>query len=80
LQAQPSPSARRPRTPSNGATTRSAGVYGTKFGEPFVTQDITKNILSLTHADGWKYGGNFLNIDVLFSDKNDPEDCSNGVL
>jgi nucleoside-specific outer membrane channel protein Tsx len=53
--------------------------YGTKFGEPFVAQHIKKHILSLTHADGWKYGGNFLNIDVLFSDNNDPEDCSNGT-
>ena len=53
--------------------------YGTKFGEPFIAQDIKKNILSLTHADGWKYGDNFLNVDALFSDKNDPEDCTNGV-
>jgi len=41
--------------------------YGTKFGEPFVAQDIKKHIASLTHADGWKYGGNFLNVDVLLS-------------
>jgi len=52
--------------------------YGTKFREPFVEPNITKNILSFTHADGWKYGGNFLNVDLLLSDKNDPKDCDNG--
>ena len=49
--------------------------YGTKFREPYNTHDITKNILSFTHADGWKYGGNFLNVDLLLSDKHDPKDC-----
>lgn len=53
--------------------------YGTKFGEPFVASDIKKNILSFSHVDGWKYGSNFLNIDALFSDKNDPENCSAGL-
>jgi hypothetical protein len=46
--------------------------YGTKFAEPFNTQDISKNILGLTHASGYKYGTNFFNIDMLMSDSKDP--------
>lgn len=53
--------------------------YGTNFAEPFIRQDISKNIFSLTHADAWKYGKNFLNVDALFSDHNDPENCTGGV-
>ncbi|MBS0451903.1 MAG: outer envelope protein [Proteobacteria bacterium] len=53
--------------------------YGTQFGEPFNPNDIAKNIFSLTHADGWKYGSNFLNIDWLISDDKDPKDCTGGV-
>jgi hypothetical protein len=48
--------------------------YGTNFKEPGVGTvtdlkgyDVAKNIVSFTHVDGWKYGGNFLNIDMLFS-------------
>jgi nucleoside-specific outer membrane channel protein Tsx len=45
--------------------------YGTKFAEPYNTQDISKNIVNLTHADGYKWGTNYLNLDVLNSDKTD---------
>jgi hypothetical protein len=53
--------------------------YGTKFAEPFITHDITKNIFSLTHANGWQYGSNFLNVDYLLSDHNDPQNCANNI-
>ena len=46
--------------------------YGEKFREPFNRQDISKNILSLTHASGGKYGSDFLNIDLLLSNNKDP--------
>ncbi|CAN5501063.1 hypothetical protein BH11PSE11_BH11PSE11_13670 [soil metagenome] len=46
--------------------------YGTKFAEPFNTQDIAKNILGLTHVSGYKYGTNFFNADLLMSDSKDP--------
>ena len=46
--------------------------YGTKFAEPYGTNDITKNILSLTHVSGFKYGSNFFNVDMLMSNKKDP--------
>jgi hypothetical protein len=54
--------------------------YGTKFAEPFDNNpdgsrvDIAKTIIGLTHADGYKYGSNFFNVDVLLSDSKDPGD------
>ncbi len=45
--------------------------YGTKFAEPFNTQDITKSIVNITHVSGYKYGTNFLNADMLMSDGKD---------
>ena len=46
--------------------------YGNKFAEPYESNDITKNIVSLTHVSGYKYGSNFLNVDMLMSDSKDP--------
>jgi len=46
--------------------------YGTTFAEPFNTKDITKNIVNFAHVSGYKYGTNFLNVDLLMSDKKDP--------
>ena len=46
--------------------------YGSKFAEPFNTKDISKTIVALTHADGYKYGSNFFNVDLLNSDSKDP--------
>ncbi len=45
---------------------------GNAFREPFNPQDIRKNIFSVTHASGYKYGSTFVNLDVLQSDRNDP--------
>ncbi|WP_213953782.1 outer envelope protein [Variovorax sp. dw_954] len=47
--------------------------YGTQFREPFNKQDIAKNVVNFTHADGFKYGTNYLNIDVLKSDSKDSD-------
>jgi nucleoside-specific outer membrane channel protein Tsx len=46
--------------------------YGTKFREPFNRDDIKKDIYSLTHASGYKYGSNFFNVDMLNSNNKDP--------
>ena len=46
--------------------------YGQKFAEPYGPNDISKSIFSLTHADGYKYGSNYLNVDMLLSDDKDP--------
>lgn len=46
--------------------------FGTEFTEPSNDKDITKHILQFTHASGYAYGQNFLNVDLLQSDENDP--------
>ena len=53
--------------------------YGTKFAEPFNNEDITKNIVNLSHASGYKYGTNFFNVDLLMSNSKDPANCSGGT-
>ena len=51
----------------------SMGVrYGTQFREPYNPNDISKYIVNFTHADGYKYGSNYLNVDLLMSDSKDP--------
>lgn len=45
--------------------------YGTKFAEPFNSKDIAKSVVNLTHVSGYKYGTNYLNLDLLQSDNND---------
>lgn len=46
--------------------------YGTKFAEPFNDNDISKNIVNLSSASGYKYGSNFLSVDLLMSSSADP--------
>jgi nucleoside-specific outer membrane channel protein Tsx len=46
--------------------------YGTKFAEPFNDNDITKNIVNLSHVSGYKYGKNFFSADLLMSSDLDP--------
>ncbi len=48
--------------------------YGTQFAEPFNNQNVAKHIFNITHVNGYKYGSNFFNADILFSDKKDPID------
>jgi hypothetical protein len=45
---------------------------GSKFAEPFGSNDIKKNIFDLNHVSGYKYGSNFFNVDYLMSDSKDP--------
>lgn len=46
--------------------------YGSSYAEPFNNQDVSKSIINLTHASGYKYGSNFFNVDLLMSDEKDP--------
>ena len=53
--------------------------FSTRFKEPAIRDrsnpngtPITKSIVTLTHADAWRYGSNFLNLDILKSDRSDP--------
>jgi hypothetical protein len=41
--------------------------WGPAFSEPGNPTNVPKHILSYTHVDGYKWGGNFLNIDLLYS-------------
>lgn len=52
---------------------------GSKFAEPFGRNDIKKDIYSLTHASGYKYGTNFFNVDFLQSDNKDPQNAAGNV-
>lgn len=52
--------------------------FGSKFAEPFGTNDIKKNIVNLNHASGYSYGTNFFNADLLLSDKKDPSSPASG--
>ena len=45
--------------------------YGTHFAEPYVSDEITKRIVNLTYVNGYKWGSNFLNVDLLASDATD---------
>jgi nucleoside-specific outer membrane channel protein Tsx len=45
--------------------------YGTRFAEPYVGDDITKRVVNLTYVNGYKWGSNFLNVDLLSSDATD---------
>ncbi len=53
--------------------------HGNHYAEPFKPKDIGKNIYSLTHANGYRYGTNFINIDHLVSDSSDPTATGNGA-
>jgi len=41
--------------------------YGTAFREPFNPNDVTKFVITFTHVDQYKWGGNFLNVDMYYS-------------
>lgn len=45
---------------------------GSQFREPHNPNAIGKQILSITHASGHRYGNQFLNLDLLKSDHHDP--------
>jgi len=54
--------------------------YGKKFAEPYVGSSISKNIIGITHSSGYKYGTNYINLDLLMANNKDPlgPDSSSG--
>ena len=46
--------------------------YSSKFAEPYNGSDVTKSIVNFSNVSGYKYGKNFVSVDLLFSDKTDP--------
>lgn len=67
-----------PATAAEWSDTSIGWRYGETFAEPYNDEDISKHILNFTHASGYKYGTNFLNVDFLFSDSKDSP-TTNGV-
>lgn len=55
--------------------------FGTHFAEPYERNDIHKNVFNLGFANGYEYGTNFFNADVLLSDSKDPSsaDANDGA-
>lgn len=56
--------------------------YSTKFEEPGLAvpgADVAKSILNFTHVDGYKWGSNFLSVDLLISDTTDPSVSGEGA-
>ena len=51
---------------------------GSDFREPYNPNEIKKQIFDFNHVSGYGYGTNFFNVDMLLSDKNDP-DSAKGV-
>lgn len=41
--------------------------FGKEYREPYNAQDVKKNIVNLSHVSGYKYGTNFVSIDMLNS-------------
>ena len=60
--------AAQPATAFDWGDTEIVYLYGTKFQEPFNPNDVTKNIITLQLASGYKYGSNFFFCDLLRSD------------
>lgn len=58
----------RPAAAAEWSDTEVNYKYGTRFREPSNPSDVTKNILTLQHASGHKYGRNFFFVDFLKSD------------
>jgi len=46
--------------------------YGSDFHEPNNPNDVKKNIIQFTHASGYSFGQNFVNLDIFKSDEADP--------
>lgn len=59
-------------------------TWGQSFSEPGVratdgsSRTIAKNIVAFTHVDGYKFGGNYLNINMLLSTSEDPANRNPG--
>jgi len=46
--------------------------YGSAFREPANPNNVAKNVFGFTHVDGYKWGGNFLGLSLLYSSLKDP--------
>src|ERR1700727_935262 len=53
-------------------------VFASNPGGEKGSRDVNKAIVNVGHFDVWDYGSNFFNVDVLFSNANDPANNSPG--
>ena len=54
------------------------GAFVANPGGEKGSRDVNKIILNVGHFDVWDYGSNFFNVDVLFSNANEPANNSSG--
>lgn len=47
-------------------------LHGDGFRMPFNSNDVGQSIITFSHADGWKYGRNFLFLDTLITETGQP--------
>lgn len=62
-----------PALAADWSSTNAQFLSGDDFIIPGVADGIEKNILTLEHASGWKYGDNFFFVDVINGDADDME-------
>jgi hypothetical protein len=53
-------------------------VFASNPGGEKGSRDVNKAIVNVGHFDVWDYGSNFFNVDILFSDANEPAANSSG--
>ena len=46
-------------------------LYGSRYREPFNSNDVAKGIVTLENSAGWSWGSSYLFVDILRSDGND---------
>lgn len=47
-------------------------LHGANFNEAFNPNDVSKSIITITHAHGWQYGRNFFFMDTLITESGQP--------
>jgi nucleoside-specific outer membrane channel protein Tsx len=55
------------------STTNVEYLYGTNYNPIFGSSD-TRSVVTIEHADGWKYGDNFFFVDITNADRQDDTD------
>lgn len=62
----------------NAAGLRWGAFYANPGAPSDAARNVNKTILNVAHFDVWKYGTNFINVDVLFSNANEPNRSGGG--
>lgn len=47
-------------------------LHGDNYHEPFNPNNISQSIITITHADSWKFGRNFFFLDTLITENGQP--------